>query len=310
MISITEHLGYLLTCHDCVSVPGWGAFIANYTTACYNQDRQVMCAPRRVIGFNASVNHNDGLLAQSLMRRELMTYERAMRFIDDSVTTWRQQLAAGEEVSLGRLGYFSPTATGAAQFVPFFHLNPADCYFGLDDIRVKTVATLESEREANNQQPTAQPALTPELPRQNVFTRRATRIAASVAVLLGLGVLLSTPVIVHRDNHELAATMPTVTAPQAQTIHTVTASDGATDAMTLAGVGNDNGRYYMIIASLRNEQELQAFKKQNPNLVPYMKTLNYKGLTCVYVARSDSYSTLMELRNQLPEQYRDVWIHK
>ena len=44
-------------------------------------------------------------------------------------------------------------------------------------------------------------------------------------------------------------------------------------------------------------------------LVPYMKLLDYKGMMCVYVARSDDYSQLMGLRDELPEPLRDIWIY-
>ena len=40
-----------------------------------------------------------------------------------------------------------------------------------------------------------------------------------------------------------------------------------------------------------------------------MKMLDYKGMTCVYVARSDDYAQLMSLSNELPERLRDVWIY-
>ena len=73
-----------MTRHDCVVIPGWGAFIANCSPARYDADREVMERPHRSIGFNASVSHNDGLLAQSLLRREGMDYDEAMRFIADT----------------------------------------------------------------------------------------------------------------------------------------------------------------------------------------------------------------------------------
>jgi len=302
-----EHIEYLLTCHDCVVVPGWGAFIANQSAAHYDEERQLMERPRRAIGFNASVSHNDGLLVQSLMRREGLDYDKAMRYIADSVTTWRQQLAMGMEVSMGRIGYMQLTTSGAAQFVPFFRLNASDQFYGLADLDIQTVAALEQELTTsltdsdNDERPTLIPK------HRNPFTRKAAQIAASVAVLLGLGVLLTTPVIVNR-NQQLATVVPAVTAPQPQQLQpAVTVQDNATP--TLASVGNTSGRYYMVIASLRNQHELQAFKDANPALIPYMKTLQYKGLTCVYVARSDDYNTLMGLRSQLPARYRDVWIY-
>ena len=68
MFSITEHIEYLMTRHDCVAIPGWGAFIANYNIARYDEEREVMEHPCRTLGFNAGVDHNDGLLVNSIMR--------------------------------------------------------------------------------------------------------------------------------------------------------------------------------------------------------------------------------------------------
>ena len=95
MFSIIEHIEYLMMRHDCVAIPGWGAFIANYNTSRFDESREVMERPQRNIGFNASADHNDGLLVQSLMRREGLDYDEAMRFIANSVTSFRQQLSKG-----------------------------------------------------------------------------------------------------------------------------------------------------------------------------------------------------------------------
>ena len=171
------------------------------------------------------------------------------------------------------------------------------------------------ERELAAQEADDQaPAVTVPM-RRNPFLRKAGQIAASVAVLVGLGILLSTPIIVDR-NHDTASMAPEVTAPQAQQLG-VTVQQGVTPQAievvesnpTIAAVGNTTGKYYMVIATLRNQHELDAFKNKYASLVPYMKMLDYKGMMCVYVARSDDYSQLMSLRGQLPEKLRDVWIY-
>lgn len=310
MFSIIDHIEYLITCHDCVVVPGWGAFIANYDASSYDAQAGVMSRPRRSIGFNANVSHNDGLLAQSLMRREGMAYNAALRFIADSVTTFRQQLSMDSEVSMGRLGYFRRNDGRFIEFVPFYHANGSDQFYGLGDLDIKDVATLE--RDAAVVEETA--AIVPR--ERNLFTRRAVRTAASVAVLLGLGVILSTPMIVDREQQSMASMAPTITAPQTQqldfTVEEGVSSQGITTVTadpTIATVGNESGHYYMVIATLRDQKELDAFKAANPSLVPYMKIMKYKAFMCVYVARSDDYNLLMGLRDELPEHLRDVWIY-
>ena len=313
MISIIEHIEYLLTRHDCVVVPGWGAFVANYSAARYDEDQEVMARPLRVVGFNASVTHSDGLLAQSLVRREGMTFDQAMRFIADSVTTFRQQLAMDSEVSMGRLGYFRRNEGRYIEFVPFAHDNASDLYYGLADLNIKTVTVLEREIAQQEAALEAPAAVVPV--QRNLFSRKSVQIAASVAALIGLGVVLTTPIIVDR-NHDMAAMAPEVSAPQSQPLG-VTVQQGVVNQgfemvdanPSIAAVGNTAGKYYMVIATLRNQQELDAFKGKYAALVPYMKLLDYKGLMCVYVARSDDYSQLMGLRDQLPEPLRDIWIY-
>ena len=313
MFSITEHIEFLMTRHDCVAIPGWGAFIANYSPARYDEDLATMKRPCRTIGFNASASHNDGLLAQSLMRREGLTYDEAMRFIADSVTAYRRQLAMDCEVSMGRLGYFRRVEGRYTEFVPSQRADSLDQYYGLGDLSIKTVAALEQEQAAQLE-PRA--AFVPH--GRNLFVRKAAQIAASVAVLIGLTVLFSTPITVDRGNRQLASMAPTVTAPQPQRLD-VTVEQGVKaqpvtaveqpQQPTIASVGNEAGHYYMVIATVRNQQELEKFKKKYPQLVPSMKLLDYKGMMLVYVARSDNSDLLMSLRDELPKALRDIWIY-
>ena len=191
-----------MTRHDCVVVPGWGAFIANYVPARYSEEEMTMYRPCRTIGFNASVTHNDGL------RREGLSYDAAMRFIADSVMTFRQQLSMDCEVSMGRIGYFRRNQGQYIEFVPFKQDNASDRFFGLADMEIKQVDVLEQERAEQEAVVEAPAAIVPR--ERNLFSRKATRIAASVAVLIGLGIVLSTPVIV---NHDQASMGITVTAP-------------------------------------------------------------------------------------------------
>ena len=310
MFSIIDHIEYLMMRHDCVAIPGWGAFIANDDTACYDEEHGVMERPRRHIGFNANVSHNDGLLAQSIVRREGISYDEAMRLIGDSVTSFRQQLSMGSEVSMGRLGYFKRNADEHTEFVPFQGDQACDRYYGLTDLSIKTVSELEREQA---EQESAAAAVVPS--GRNWFSRKATQIAASAAVLIGLGVLLSTPIIVDRS-HNMASMAPEVSAPQSQQLGTDVQQGVVPQGIemvesnpTIASVGNTTGKYYMVIATLRNQQELDAFKAKYASLVPLMKLLDYKGYTCVYVARSDNYDTLMGLRSELPERLQDIWIY-
>lgn len=195
MISMIEHIEYLVSNHDCVVVPGWGAFIANYTPASVAGDAMgFIQPPQRVIGFSTSVTHNDGLLAQSLVRREGVQFDAAMRHISDSVASLRRQLEQGNDVSMGAVGHFRRVDGRYNEFVPASQALPCNPYYGLTGLGIKPVAILEQEAAERQAAAMASVDNVDVTGHRNLFGRRVTRIAASVAVLLGLGVMLTTPI--------------------------------------------------------------------------------------------------------------------
>ena len=62
MIDIAQHIEYLLLHHDCVVVPGLGAFIVNDENARYDSGSHSFMPPVRTVGFNPEVRHNDAML--------------------------------------------------------------------------------------------------------------------------------------------------------------------------------------------------------------------------------------------------------
>ena len=95
MITITQHIEYLMMYNDCVVVPGWGALIANYAPSQLQGD--TMLKPRRSIGFNPSITHNDGLLATSIARRHGISYNEACNVIATGVASFKSQMATNIE---------------------------------------------------------------------------------------------------------------------------------------------------------------------------------------------------------------------
>lgn len=131
MISMIEHIEYLMLSNDCVVVPGFGAFIAQYTSSNNCAQNSTFKSPKRSISFNASINHNDELLANSIAKKALIPYAEALKQIEKSTTICRQALSDGSEVPFGRLGFFISNAEGHIEFIPFHHELANDDFFGL-----------------------------------------------------------------------------------------------------------------------------------------------------------------------------------
>lgn len=192
-------------------VPGWGAFVAQYTPAHIDKTTQTLCPPTRSIGFNESLNHNDGLLATSISRHECIGYDEAVNQMSMEVSSLRCQLNSDGEVSMGHVGTFTLNAAGGILFTPFDTPVAAPAYYGLPSIAVtKVIKAAKQERTIQEKQNWHHRR------RFSTIASRVTRIAASIALLIGLGVVLSTPVIVDRQAPSLASVsaMTSVTTPK------------------------------------------------------------------------------------------------
>lgn len=181
-------------------VPGWGAFIAQYTPAHIDIATQTLCPPTRSIGFNPSLNHNDGLLASSISRNEGIGYDEAVDQMSREIASLRCQLNSDGEVAMGHIGTFTLNAAGGVLFSPFDTPVTAPDYYGLPSIAVTKVI-----KAAKQEKITLEDCDKRNRRKFSNIARSVTRIAASIALLLGLGMMLSTPVIVDHQTASLAS---------------------------------------------------------------------------------------------------------
>ena len=62
-MNLAAHIHYLLFRHDCVSLPGFGAFLVEYKEAFFDAEQLLYYPPRKVLSFNEKLQSNDGILA-------------------------------------------------------------------------------------------------------------------------------------------------------------------------------------------------------------------------------------------------------
>ena len=319
MYTIIEHIEYLLTSHDCVVIPGWGALVAQYSDSRYNPVAGHIERPRRELGFNASVDHNDGLLAQSLVRREGVTYDEAMRFVRQSVSAFRQQLAMGNEVSLGRLGYFHSADGHRIEFTPFYHEQSNDGYYGLRSVKFQPLAVEDRRAQA---QADAAAAFSSNAAHRHGWSR-AVKVAASILVLMCLTVVLTTPVIVNRNQQDYATlNLPTVTKPQQQVLNvprpaadttmcrdTNGAEEQPAEQPTSHLLLDEGGNSLLVVASFGSRKQAEAYMQMHPDMARQMQVARAsERLYHVFVARSYDQTHLYAVRNHLPDGYGDSWV--
>lgn len=312
MISMIEHIEYLMLSHDCVVVPGFGAFIAQYTNSHKECSNSTFTSPERNISFNASITHNDGLLANSIAKKATMPYAEALNVIEHGITVCKQALNDDTEVPFGHLGYFINNSEGHMEFVPFHHKQANDDFFGLRSFSFPTLAELtkpDIDTVCDSCSQTTAIHTTP----KNWFGYKVIQIAASIIVLVCLSLALTTPIIVDQPSHQMATmNIPTPTLPKHKTIKATKSKPipGANDNDVLSkSDGQEAGKYAIIICSLKKKSQADLFFRNNKDITP-SNVVKKNGFYMIYYRSGNNYKTLLKEAKKMPKAYKEFWITK
>lgn len=104
-VDLSKHIEVLLRHHNCVIVPAFGGFIADYRSAVIDRDNNRILPPAKNVLFNAKLTNNDGLLANTIAVKEELSYPKALEFISNRVNFWKDALQNGERVEVGEVGF-------------------------------------------------------------------------------------------------------------------------------------------------------------------------------------------------------------
>lgn len=217
MENLPLHIEYLLTRHDCVIVPGLGAFIATETEACIDRERAIISPRRREISFNGSVIADDGLLSHSLARRERLSYEDAHRVLVQLIARMRRELELEEETSIGKIGKLTMTSDGTLRFIPRLPIADKDI---LTDLTLRATASDDSNPETGGENMPSHEEESDSISEgkgRRIFTADSDRyifsiskrvVHAAAAVAIMLTVCLSLLIPCNHDHEQRASVVP------------------------------------------------------------------------------------------------------
>ena len=104
--------------NDCVIIPGLGGFVCNGRSAWYDEENEEMVPPSREVIFNPNLIHNDGLLAQEMMRAGDVPYSEAMKQVEEEAASMIWRLKEGNPVEINRVGRLYSGDDGVIRFLP------------------------------------------------------------------------------------------------------------------------------------------------------------------------------------------------
>ena len=138
-MQLTKHISYLLYRYDCVTVPGFGAFLATPVPAELDTDNETIYPPTKQISFNAQLQSNDGLLANAIAVEQQTSYEHAVRLVHKEVVRWKSMLHDGKIIELNRIGKFQFNAEQNVVFIPTKDHNHLADSFGLYPVQAQKI---------------------------------------------------------------------------------------------------------------------------------------------------------------------------
>lgn len=130
-MKIEHYISQLLYRYQCVTVPGFGAFLTEIQSAQLKNENNGFYPPKKLVSFNAYLKNNDGLLANHIAQAEKITYETAVQSIQKEVSLWKNALQNYQPILIANVGIISVNAESNLVFEASNQINYYTAAFGL-----------------------------------------------------------------------------------------------------------------------------------------------------------------------------------
>lgn len=326
MLRIVTHIERLLLVHDCVIVPKFGGFVLQVAPAIYNVAENSFTPRRKEISFNVTLQHSDGLLAESYMQMYKVTYQQAQLMLDEDIESLKQSLQQYKKVSLDSLGSFTMGDEGQV----IFHSYASDLLsvesYGLPAFQFATLSSLHVEKESKHIHRHKEKKDTLYIPVNRRFLRMAVASAAAIALFF----LISTPVKDVNQNAYTASFVPAEVVSNTLPSESVQPADSASktevaavdvpaenteatsSVVTQEEVNSEQKRYHVIIASFPSEALANAYlSKVDKSICKNADVLQCDHKYRVYADRFDNNSQAQSFMSTLRSnaKYKDAWLY-
>lgn len=322
MERLALHIEYLLLRHDCVVVPGFGAFINVYHSALEDSETHSLQSMTTEVRFNSALKHNDGMLATSYARRERVSYAEGREMVRVAVTDLQDTLALEGEVSIGRIGRIRTDKSGNLTFHPL--LTPRRLSAALGYLPVKrhapAIEVAPAAATAVTETETAEPVV--ENPIRKFDTDRNyyipvnkmfARMAASFAVVAVLCLSLILPFT--RDYHEdQASVVPVkaITTAVTKASQQIQAEEQPAPAAEpeVQEAAPQPKTWHLVVGTFRSQDEADNFISSK-NDSPYeLHTVASKRMVrVVAISATDKETLLPELNSpEFQSAFPQAWI--
>lgn len=131
-MNLVKELEELLYFHECLTVPNFGSFLVNKTGPKVDIKRGAFTSPKRKVSFNILIKQNDGILSKYVSSRKNISYDEALKEIDNNVKIWLNKIKI-DTLIFKNIGEFYLNVENKICFQAYNTINFSHSFFGLED---------------------------------------------------------------------------------------------------------------------------------------------------------------------------------
>ena len=305
-MQLETYISDLLYRYECVTIPNFGSFLTQNTSASINETSNTFYAPKKIISFNEQIQKNDGLLAHYIADVEKIPYEAANKQIEKRVRILKSYLTQGETLAFKNIGDLTFNKESKILFEPSNHLNYLTDAFGLTEFTTQNVA-----RETYNKEVKTLEKVTPiAFSSEKQKTKPYLKYAAVAVIALSFGGLIASNFYVNQIEQHNELAQKEATKQLDTQIQQATFNLNPLPAATLK-VTKQTGNYHIVAGAFRFEENcntiISALKTEGFNARKI--GINKYGLhQVVYATYNDRLDALKALKGIKKSHNKNAWL--
>lgn len=182
-MQLETYISDLLYRYECVTIPEFGAFLTQRTSATIEETTNTFYPPKKTVSFNEQIQKNDGLLAHYISDVEKIPFEVANEKIAKRVNIIKSYLTQGETITFKNIGEITFNKEGKILFEPIYNLNYLTDSFGLSQLVSPAVSREVYKKEVEAIEKVIPLTITPEKRKSRPYLKYAA--VGLIALTLG-----------------------------------------------------------------------------------------------------------------------------
>jgi hypothetical protein len=251
---IEKHIATLLYRFQCVTLPGFGAFITEIQSSTISNGSNSFNPPKKIITFNANVKNNDGLLANHIALEENISFEKASENIALEVYKWLLSLEQKNRLILNNIGEITMNADNSLVFEPYDTVNYLTQSFGLSNFSSPVITREALKKQVEELEEKTTILFTPEKRQNYSFVK----YAAAVLLFSSVGTFVYK---IYNDKQVATQTLYVEKQVQDKVNHKIQEATFfiSTPLTNVAlPVKEDAKPYHIVAGAFRNEENAKA----------------------------------------------------